>query len=190
MVGERGFEPPTPWSRTRCSTRLSHSPNLGCDSRALSCSGLVGIGKEARARLSVPEITDASPAQPPARGTGIWQSNAFAAYHRPMTPREQLHFGTVCILDGGMASELEFLGVNISGPLWSAHVLEEAPEKVIAVHRSYLRLAQTSCLPPATRSRARDTWSSASTRGAPMQPCCAQWNWRARPEPNLLRARS
>ena len=33
MVGERGFEPPTPWSRTRCSTRLSHSPNLrlaGC----------------------------------------------------------------------------------------------------------------------------------------------------------------
>jgi hypothetical protein len=27
MVGERGFEPPTPWSRTRCSTRLSHSPN-------------------------------------------------------------------------------------------------------------------------------------------------------------------
>ena len=28
MVGERGFEPPTPWSRTRCSTRLSHSPNF------------------------------------------------------------------------------------------------------------------------------------------------------------------
>ncbi len=28
MVGERGFEPPTPWSRTRCSTRLSHSPNI------------------------------------------------------------------------------------------------------------------------------------------------------------------
>ena len=26
MVGERGFEPPTPWSRTRGSTRLSHSP--------------------------------------------------------------------------------------------------------------------------------------------------------------------
>src|SRR5438034_8081150 len=25
-VGARGFEPPTPWSRTRCSTRLSHAP--------------------------------------------------------------------------------------------------------------------------------------------------------------------
>jgi len=37
-----------------------------------------------------------------------------------------------------MASELEFLGANISGPLWSAHVLEDAPEKVIAVHRAYL----------------------------------------------------
>src|SRR5271169_1626858 len=35
MVGERGFEPPTPWSRTRCSTRLSHSPNLGCRSVSL-----------------------------------------------------------------------------------------------------------------------------------------------------------
>ena len=35
MVGERGFEPPTPWSRTRCSTRLSHSPKL-CGFRARS----------------------------------------------------------------------------------------------------------------------------------------------------------
>ncbi len=31
LVGERGFEPPTPWSRTRCSTRLSHSPNMVAD---------------------------------------------------------------------------------------------------------------------------------------------------------------
>ena len=28
LVGARGFEPPTPSSRTRCSTRLSHAPNL------------------------------------------------------------------------------------------------------------------------------------------------------------------
>src|SRR5437870_13761699 len=27
MVGARGFEPPTPCSRSRCSTRLSHAPN-------------------------------------------------------------------------------------------------------------------------------------------------------------------
>ena len=37
-----------------------------------------------------------------------------------------------------MASELEFLGADITGPLWSAHVLEDAPEKVMAVHRAYI----------------------------------------------------
>ena len=28
MVGKTGFEPATPWSQTRCSTKLSHFPNL------------------------------------------------------------------------------------------------------------------------------------------------------------------
>ncbi len=55
-----------------------------------------------------------------------------------MTPRDQIDLTRFRVLDGGMASELEFLGANISGPLWSAHVLEDAPEKVIAVHRAYL----------------------------------------------------
>jgi homocysteine S-methyltransferase len=44
----------------------------------------------------------------------------------------------VHVLDGGMASELEFLGARMDGPLWSAHVLEDAPDKVVAVHRAYL----------------------------------------------------
>ena len=30
VVGKRGFEPPTPASRTLCSTRLSHFPTLMC----------------------------------------------------------------------------------------------------------------------------------------------------------------
>jgi homocysteine S-methyltransferase len=55
-----------------------------------------------------------------------------------MTPRDELQFSKARVLDGGMASELEFRGADISGPLWSAHVLEDSPEKVIAVHRSYL----------------------------------------------------
>jgi len=42
------------------------------------------------------------------------------------------------VLDGGMASELEYLGARIDGPLWSAHVLEDAPEKIVAVHRAYI----------------------------------------------------
>ena len=28
MVGARGFEPPTPWSQTRCATRLRYAPTL------------------------------------------------------------------------------------------------------------------------------------------------------------------
>ena len=44
----------------------------------------------------------------------------------------------VRVLDGGMASELEYLGANINGPLWSARVLEEEPEKILAVHRAYI----------------------------------------------------
>jgi homocysteine S-methyltransferase len=42
------------------------------------------------------------------------------------------------VLDGGLASELEYLGADISGALWSAHVLEDAPEKIVAVHRAYI----------------------------------------------------
>ena len=42
------------------------------------------------------------------------------------------------VLDGGMASELEYLGADINGPLWSAHVLEDSPEKIITVHRAYI----------------------------------------------------
>lgn len=55
-----------------------------------------------------------------------------------MTPRSQVDLAGLHVLDGGMASELEFLGCDISGPLWSAHVLEEAPDQVVAVHRAYL----------------------------------------------------
>ena len=49
------------------------------------------------------------------------------------------------VLDGGMASELEYQGANIDGPLWSAHVLEDAPEKVVAVHRAYIE-AGADCI--------------------------------------------
>ncbi len=55
-----------------------------------------------------------------------------------MTPRDQIYFDTARVLDGGMASELEFLGADISGPLWSADVLEESTKNVIAVHRAYV----------------------------------------------------
>ena len=49
------------------------------------------------------------------------------------------------ILDGGLASELEARGADISGPLWSAHVLEDQPQRVLAVPRAYIE-AGAQCI--------------------------------------------
>ena len=51
----------------------------------------------------------------------------------------------VRVIDGGLATELEYLGARIDGPLWSAHVLEDEPDKVAAVHRAYIR-AGAQCI--------------------------------------------
>lgn len=51
----------------------------------------------------------------------------------------------VDVIDGGLASELEYRGAKIDGPLWSAHVLEDDPEKVAAVHRAYIE-AGAQCI--------------------------------------------
>jgi hypothetical protein len=40
VVGARGFEPPTPWSQTRCATRLRYAPLL---LRALKTYPLAGL---------------------------------------------------------------------------------------------------------------------------------------------------
>jgi len=44
--------------------------------------------------------------------------------------------GTI-VLDGAMATELEKLGVDTSGPLWSALAMRDAPEAILTVHRSF-----------------------------------------------------
>ncbi len=62
-----------------------------------------------------------------------------------MTPASQLNLANVRVLDGGMATELEKLGCDLSGPLWSAQVLRERPEMIEAVHDSYLK-AGADCL--------------------------------------------
>jgi homocysteine S-methyltransferase len=43
----------------------------------------------------------------------------------------------VVILDGGLATELERRGYDISGPLWSAKLLIDAPEAVEQLHFDY-----------------------------------------------------
>lgn len=64
------------------------------------------------------------------------------------------------MLDGGLASELEFLGARTDGPLWSAHALEEAPEKVTAVHRAYIE-AGAECISTASYQVSRMGYAEA-----------------------------
>jgi homocysteine S-methyltransferase len=49
------------------------------------------------------------------------------------------------VVDGGLATELEYHGARIDGPLWSAHVLEDEPDKLVAVHRAYIE-AGAQCI--------------------------------------------
>src|SRR5271165_4853429 len=125
MVGERGFEPPTPWSRTRCSTRLSHSPNVV--GRMLAKTGSWSFLRVPRAILNIPE------------------KGAFPRSQPRMSDQSQLDLRTLRVLDGGMASELECRGFDISGPLWSAHVLDTSPLAIAEVHLDYLR-AGADCI--------------------------------------------
>ncbi|HEY3258478.1 MAG TPA: homocysteine S-methyltransferase family protein, partial [Gemmatimonadaceae bacterium] len=43
----------------------------------------------------------------------------------------------VLVLDGGLATELERRGHDISGPLWSARVLLEVPDAIEQLHYDY-----------------------------------------------------
>jgi homocysteine S-methyltransferase len=66
-----------------------------------------------------------------------------------VTPRDQLDFPSIRVLDGAMATELERRGCDISGPLWSANVLDAAPRTIAAVHLDYLR-AGADCISTAS----------------------------------------
>jgi len=46
---------------------------------------------------------------------------------------------SVLISDGGLATELEARGHDLSDPLWSAKLLAEAPHEIVAVHAAYFR---------------------------------------------------
>lgn len=42
------------------------------------------------------------------------------------------------IIDGGLATELQAQGHDISGPLWSARLLQENPQAIVRAHRAYI----------------------------------------------------
>ena len=57
--------------------------------------------------------------------------------------------GGALVLDGGLATELERAGFDLDHPLWSARVLNEAPQAIAAVHRAYLE-AGADCITTAS----------------------------------------
>jgi homocysteine S-methyltransferase len=54
-----------------------------------------------------------------------------------------LHSESVLISDGGLATELEARGQDLSDPLWSARLLADAPREIVAVHAAYFRAGAT-----------------------------------------------
>ncbi|WP_075743726.1 MULTISPECIES: homocysteine S-methyltransferase [Actinoalloteichus] len=48
-----------------------------------------------------------------------------------------LSSGRPVVLDGGLATELERRGHDLSGALWSARLLRDAPEEIVAAHRAF-----------------------------------------------------
>ncbi len=50
---------------------------------------------------------------------------------------------SVLISDGGLATELEERGHDLSDPLWSARLLADAPREIVAVHAAYFRAGAT-----------------------------------------------
>jgi homocysteine S-methyltransferase len=66
-----------------------------------------------------------------------------------VTARNTFDFTSIRVLDGAMATELERRGCDISGPLWSAHVLDQSPATIAAVHLDYLR-AGADCISTAS----------------------------------------
>ncbi len=66
-----------------------------------------------------------------------------------MTPRDELDLSSVRVLDGAMATELEQRGCDLSGPLWSGRILDQAPAAIAAVHLDYLR-AGADCISTAS----------------------------------------
>jgi len=69
----------------------------------------------------------------------------FSESEEIMSVAAKFDFSGVHVLDGGMATELERRGCDISGPLWSAHVLDTTPEIIRQVHLDYLR-AGADCI--------------------------------------------
>ena len=75
----------------------------------------------------------------------------------------------VVISDGGLATELERRGHDLSGPLWSARLLADEPDTIRAVHAAYFaagaRIATTASYQASVDGFVRHGWTPAEAAG-------------------------
>ena len=74
-----------------------------------------------------------------------------------MKPKRQLNLSGLRVLDGGLATELEAKGCDLTGPLWSGRVLRDQPEQIEAVHLAYLE-AGADCISTASYQVSRESF--------------------------------
>jgi homocysteine S-methyltransferase len=51
----------------------------------------------------------------------------------------EVHAGVPIVLDGGLATQLEAMGEDLSDALWSARLLADAPDRIEAAHLAFYR---------------------------------------------------
>jgi homocysteine S-methyltransferase len=73
--------------------------------------------------------------------------------------------GAVYVADGGLATELEAQGNDISDALWSARLLIDAPEAIVAAHRAFFRAGAVI----ATTASYQVSFAGFATRGIDRQ---------------------
>jgi len=75
--------------------------------------------------------------------------------------RDALRHGDPILLDGGLATQLEAQGNDLSDRLWSARLLVEAPDEIVAAHLAFFRAGAQV----ATTSSYQATFQGFAARG-------------------------
>lgn len=96
--------------------------------------------------------------------------------HRPVRTRhpDGVGFdptGRVLVSDGGLATELEARGHDLSDALWSARLLLDAPDEIRAVHRAFFRAGAVI----ATTATYQASWEGFAARGVDRDDAIKLW---------------
>jgi homocysteine S-methyltransferase len=83
--------------------------------------------------------------------------------------RDALRHGDPILLDGGLATQLESQGNDLSDRLWSARLLLEAPEEIVAAHLAFFRAGARV----ATTASYQATFEGFATRGVDHEAAAA-----------------